>query len=189
MPYIVKENVWTHATDENIAKFLERHLLLGKKKSVLIVDDQTAEAAINRGAKGLWAKLNYDSRWLNLSIVVITHRVTGVSTAMRENLEHLILLDLGTRKQVKVVEEEFNFLPTKAEFLKLYQEEITNVPFGTIHINLIPPICIFKQCSDKPNAILLCAKVGRDAIRNSHRGRKRIFPDEHTETSTKRLRL
>jgi hypothetical protein len=187
--YIKKDLVWTHATDENITKLLTKHYELGKKKSLIVIDDQTAEAAINRGSKGLWAKMIYDLRWMNLSMLVMTHRISGVTVALRENLEHLIVLDLGNRKQLSVLEEEFNFMETKKEFVNLYRKEISNTEFGTLHFNLIPPICVYKQCRDNVNAILLCSKMGRSTVHNSAKRRNRDEDSDSTGPPRKRLRI
>jgi hypothetical protein len=146
---IPPENIFERATDKNIARMVIDHKEKGKPKTLVIIDDQSGEEGIHRNSKGVFPTLIFNSRWRNMSIIAMTHRVTAISPAFRDNCEHLILLNVGTRNQVNLVEKEFNPFRYRFQFLKLYNEQIANREFGSIHFDLRPPVSIYCQCELK----------------------------------------
>ena len=142
---IPKENRFKRLTTLSLAKIIRKHKKLGKPKTLIIIDDQSGEEALHKNCKGLFASLIFNARWKNISMLVMVHRVTAISPAFRDNLEHLILLNVGSRNQVGLTEKEFNILRYRFQFLRMYDKEIAKQNMGFIHFDLRAPASIYPQ--------------------------------------------
>lgn len=141
-----KDKIFGMATRENIVKLwaaLEKHKY--KRRSLLFIDDQSSEAAINKGSKGEFTWLIYNAVWANLSILALTHKPTAISPAFRENLEHVIIFEQSNNRLRETVEKEFNPMETKKMFKDLLIEHTEKVAHGAIHISQKPPATIYPQ--------------------------------------------
>ena len=96
------------------------------KKTLLILDDVSYDRQLNTGGKGMLSKLSYNARWLNLSIIVICHKVFNVGNSFRENLEHLILFRTVSPTELETIVKMFNFLKSDEKFKQLFHKIVTD---------------------------------------------------------------
>lgn len=147
-PFMHKDRIYAMASKTNIIDFwqkLEKEKF--KRRALLLIDDQSSESAINTGGKGPFAWLVFNAVWANLSILAVTHRPTAISSAMRENLEHVIIFEQSNNRLRESVEKEFNPLSTKKAFKELMVSTTERIPHGVLHISQKPPATIYPQCN------------------------------------------
>jgi len=77
-------------------------------RTLLIVDDCSAEKSTNRGRKGSYSKLANNARWLNLSIITITQNLSSISPSFRDNAEGLMLFHTLNQKEKEYIIQERN---------------------------------------------------------------------------------
>lgn len=120
--FVNKEDVFERATEATFA-LIEANCIKEKheKRILILIDDQSTEGHLHDLKHGTFNKLVFNAFHWDISIVVITHGVTCVSPAFREQLEHLIVFKTYNRKHMKILEEEFDLIPSvKNSFRKLY---------------------------------------------------------------------
>lgn len=120
--YVSGEQYTRSYTD--IKKKLQKQPKNQMKRTLLIIDDASAERSLNEGAKGDFSWLVYNSVWMNLSIVCITHKFSAVSPAMRENPEHVIVFTLLSTKEVEALTEQINVLGNKPLLKQVYDHAV-----------------------------------------------------------------
>lgn len=133
---------------------------IGKKiptKRLIVLDDVSYEKALNQGNKGALNGLCYNCVWWNITLLVICHKLVNVGAGMRENSEHLLLLNNQNMAEVKKVYDNFGIMPTKKDLEKLYGELIWEPiksgadehPF--IYVNFKEGGTVYNKFSEKLN--------------------------------------
>jgi hypothetical protein len=111
----------------NLAPILQRFInSLNGESCLLVLDDVSGERALNTGSSGPLSQIAYNAIWLNLSIVVVCHRISNVNSGIRENLEHLILFQTISDPEKKKLSEHFSVTSRKEDFLALYNTLVTD---------------------------------------------------------------
>lgn len=132
-PTFDKQDTWknVHAdmvfTDLSIGlKELDEYIENDNANSriLFVMDDVSFEGSLNAGAKGLLAKFAYNARWMNLTFVVICHKMSAVSNAVKENAEHLILFNTQTSSEISKMANTFDITGKPKDFLYLFQSYV-----------------------------------------------------------------
>lgn len=90
------------------------------QRTMLIIDDVSAEGSLNRGGKGDLAWLVYNAVWVNLTIICVAHKLSSITPALRENLEHLVVFTLLNPQEVKKLADEINITGDRQLMYTLY---------------------------------------------------------------------
>jgi hypothetical protein len=93
-------------------------------KTFIFVDDVTAESEFNDRGKGTFSKLIFNTRWINLSIMVCTHSVTAVTKAMRENSDYVFCFKTVRRVELETIWKEWLGHKSKNDFLEEYNKSM-----------------------------------------------------------------
>lgn len=142
---------------QSIRKKLQ--LVAKTQKTLLVLDDLSAEKSLNEGTKGDLSWMVYNSVWLNLSLLVITHRFTAVTPALRENLEHLIVFTLINTKELDRLAEEFNVTGDKSFMKELYttavvSKELQGETHSFLYVKLSSPPAFYRTFKYRLNVNL-----------------------------------
>ena len=76
------------------------------KKVLIVFDDMIADIEYNKNFKRIIKELFYRARKINVSIVFITQSYFRALKDARLNSTHYILIKIGTKKELKSIEEE-----------------------------------------------------------------------------------
>ena len=92
------------------------------KQSLIVLDDLSytnlfKSSKINSQLDRLYC----NGRKYLISCITICQKYTQLNTCCRENLSGAII-GMCTNKQLNIIEDDFNFLPTKKEFLNMVRE-------------------------------------------------------------------
>lgn len=126
-----------------------------RPKMLLILDDVSYERRLNEGNKGALNGLFYNAFWLDLSILVICHKISNVGSGMKENLENLILFQTINNSEVDKLAELYSVTGDKNDFKRLYREFVidpilarTNLhPF--LHFNWSNGVRVISNMTDE----------------------------------------
>ena len=105
------------------------------KQSLIVLDDLSytnlfKSSKINSQLDRLYC----NGRKYLISCITICQKYTQLNTCCRENLSGAII-GMCTNKQLNVIEDDFNFLPTKKEFINMVREH-TNGAHDFIIFNM-----------------------------------------------------
>ena len=100
-------------------------------KILLVFDDSISSKTF---ATRHFQQIVFNSRHLNISMIIVSQSYYSLQKSIRNNNSHLILFETGNVKELKTIYEENNNGLTFNEFLELYNESIS-VPFGFLTIN------------------------------------------------------
>lgn len=125
-----------------------------KVKTLLVMDDLSSEKSLNPGSKGSLSWLVYNAVWLNLSIIVIAHRLSSVTLAIRENLEHLFVFTLINVNEIKKLAQEFNITGDQELMKELYtlavaRPVINGDSHSFLYVRLSSPPAFFRTMDHK----------------------------------------
>ena len=118
------ENVMEHIYKELTERYSEA-IRDGVKPehSLVVFDDVSYTNAFSKSSKqSMVDKLFCNSRKFLVSVIVIQQKYTQLNTCARENLSALIL-GKSTNKQINLIEEDFNYLPSKKIFQDMIRRE------------------------------------------------------------------
>ena len=126
-------------------------------KRLLILDDVSYEKALNQGNKGALNALCYNCVWWNITLVVICHKLVNVGAGMRENSEHLVLLNNQNMQEVKKIYDSYGITKTQKELISLYNQLIWE-PIRTgedehpfIYVNFKEGGAVYNKFNEKLN--------------------------------------
>jgi hypothetical protein len=144
--YVDPSNVYKRITKKTIKSMIATQKELDYPRALIIIDDQSAEKSLNEGSKGSFARFCTNMRWYNSSIIALVHGLTAVSTTLRDNLDHLIMLYVGNNRQLKKAYDEFSPV-SKVIFNRIYKENIQNHEsgHGFVHWDFRPPVTYYPQ--------------------------------------------
>jgi hypothetical protein len=84
----------------------------------------------------MMSKVFQNGRKFNISIIILSQKYSSIATSIRENCSAMITF-ASTNKQMELMETDFNYLPTKQEFYKIFRKATQNkYDFLFININL-----------------------------------------------------
>lgn len=140
-------------TDEHIRKIL---ILQSKerKPTLIILDDQTGIAALNVRGKGHFAQMCCNSVWLDLSIVVVCHRIRSVDLNFRENVDDVINFHSHRKDELTILNNEFysDFNKNHLENILFEKVKEHNFLYRHMHgkmecyLNFKEPVAPFGEC-------------------------------------------
>jgi len=78
------------------------------EKTLLLVDDSSGEHSTNQGRKGALATLGNTSRWMNLSVIIMTQNLSSISASFRDNAEAIIMFQTMKKAEFKYLADERN---------------------------------------------------------------------------------
>lgn len=90
------------------------------------LDDVSFDYMLNTGSRGKLAALTYNAVWRNLTLCVVAHKVTTVTLALRENVEHLILFKTINHTELKTIAQAFSITGEPKHFKRLYDAIISH---------------------------------------------------------------
>jgi hypothetical protein len=122
----------------------------GYPPSLLVIDDVSAEKSLNQGTKGGLNWLIYNAVWINLSIIVIAHKLSSVSSGLKENLEHVLFFTTTRPKEVKAIAEEFNITGDVKSMRLLYEHAVSSPmrsgdPHSFLYVDMGSPPRYFRK--------------------------------------------
>lgn len=103
--------MWSNNLDlEEVLEFVKKKQSNGEEsaRSLLIMDDCAGLSEMNTGRLGSLPALANKSRWMNLSIIIVTQNMTSITPAFRENAEAYILFQTMNRNERKQFLQERN---------------------------------------------------------------------------------
>lgn len=100
---------------------------------LVILDDCSYSGDLKSKIHGVISKLFCNGRHLLCSTIITSQKWSDVSTTVRENCTFAITFSC-TDKQLDLITEDYNILPSKKEFKKLFRE-ITAEPYSFMMIN------------------------------------------------------
>lgn len=92
----------------------------------IVLDDVSGERALNEGSRGPLNQIAYNAVWLNISLVVICHRISNVGSGVRENVEHLLLFQTISEDQIKALADNYSITGVKKDFIFVYKTLVTD---------------------------------------------------------------
>jgi hypothetical protein len=94
------------------------------KHSLIILDDvsYTGRLAAVGAKDDPLLRVAMNSRKYLCSLLVTAQKYSQLATALRENLSSA-MIGQSTNKQIQLIENDFNFLPTKKEFVDLFRQQ------------------------------------------------------------------
>tara|TARA_R110000803_G_scaffold32696_3_gene71884 strand:- start:1457 stop:2200 length:744 start_codon:yes stop_codon:yes gene_type:complete len=92
------------------------------KNKLIIFDDCGYSGSLRSYCKGnIVEKLISNGRHLNLSQIYTSQRFSQCSTCLRSNITGAILFSTSM-KELELIAEDFNYMTTKKEFIKIFRE-------------------------------------------------------------------
>ena len=92
-----------------------------RTKTVIIVDDQGSEKAINHGQKGALVKLITTSRHLDVSSILLLQGIVMAGTGVRANLDHVFFFKSHVASERETFASEFNDIGSKRLMMAWYE--------------------------------------------------------------------
>lgn len=100
------------------------------EKTLLLIDDSSAEHSTNQGRKGGLAMLGNTARWMNLSVIIMTQNLTSISPSFRENAEGIIMFQTLKKNEFKYLSDERNpYMGADDETMKRVYRMATMQPY------------------------------------------------------------
>jgi hypothetical protein len=110
----------------NFVEFIQKYINEQNGDPILVIlDDVSYDKVLNQGSKGPLNYISYNAVWINVSYLVICHRLTNIGSGMRENLEHLVLFQTINNKEVENLAETYSITGDKKEFMQIYRELVS----------------------------------------------------------------
>lgn len=98
-----------------------------KTKRLIVLDDVTHEKSLKQASgKGTLAKLCYNAAHWNISLLVITHSIQAISSALKGNCEFLFLFNITRREEIEEVYNAYGIAKSKKQAELLFDQEIWN---------------------------------------------------------------
>ena len=91
-----------------------------KKRILLIIDDVSHEKKLNEGSKGTLSSIAYNAVWYNMSVICVCHKLSNISPAFRENVEHLIIFQMIDCDELDKIAKSFSITGNKKDFIYIY---------------------------------------------------------------------
>jgi hypothetical protein len=128
--------VYKHANEETLANIYKKceRVHADGEKSLLILDDVSAEDTTNRGRKGSLANLSNNARWIGLSMIIITQSMPSITPAFRDNAEAVMVFHTLKRAERQYLLDERNPFQNKETMQRVLQEAF---PRGEPHAMLL----------------------------------------------------
>ena len=121
-----------------------------EKKVLIVFDDMIADIMRSEKFKAIVKELFVRCRKLNISIVFITQFYFRTPKDARLNSTHYILMEIGNKKELKIIVEENSGHLDFKEFLKIYNY-CTREPYSFMMVDTRPNARItFKKNFDEP---------------------------------------
>tara|TARA_B110000285_G_scaffold186867_1_gene212402 strand:- start:268 stop:618 length:351 start_codon:yes stop_codon:yes gene_type:complete len=83
------------------------------------MDDLAYTSALKKGK--VMNRILMNGRHINLSVIICTQKVSLLSTGIRSNISGAILFKTNL-SEVETIENSFNYLDSKKQFIKMYHE-------------------------------------------------------------------
>tara|TARA_R110001632_G_scaffold59568_3_gene144759 strand:- start:1692 stop:2405 length:714 start_codon:yes stop_codon:yes gene_type:complete len=95
----------------------------GKKpaNSLIVIDDVAFSGGLKEKMNGTLSRIFCNGRHINLSVIVTAQKHSQLSTTMRANASGAILFS-NSMNEVEAMAQDFNYLESKKEFVKLFRE-------------------------------------------------------------------
>lgn len=104
--YVTK--IYKEPSESLFQKIIKKQSKPDPDRTLLIIDDCAAERETNMGRKGGLAHIANNSRWWNLSVIVISQSFASVTPALRDNAEAVMLFATLNVKEKNYMIEERN---------------------------------------------------------------------------------
>jgi hypothetical protein len=119
---------------------------LSPVRTLLIVDDCSADGSTNKGRKGAFSRLANNARWLNLSMIVISQNMSSISPAFRDNAEGLMLFHTMNKKERQYILDERNPFPKNSSAMESILDSAITEPFDFyFQVNSVQGVFHFKR--------------------------------------------
>jgi hypothetical protein len=90
--------------------------------SLIVIDDVAFSGGLKESErKGTLSRIFCNGRHINLSVIVTAQKHSQLSTTMRSNASGAILFN-NSMNEVEAMAQDFNYLDSKKEFVKLFRE-------------------------------------------------------------------
>jgi len=90
--------------------------------SLIVIDDVAFSGGLKESErKGTLSRIFCNGRHINLSVIVTAQKHSQLSTTMRSNASGAILFN-NSMNEVEAMAQDFNYLDSKKEFIKLFRE-------------------------------------------------------------------
>ena len=114
-----------------------------KKKpenKLFIIDDMFFSNRFRSDATkdSMLSKIFMNGRKFNVSIAILAQKYSSISTGIRENANSIITFG-ATNKQLDLIEADWNYLPSKSDFYKVFRKATEN-PYDFLFININLPL-------------------------------------------------
>ena len=125
---IPSENIFNRFDEEEMNELYnvleedaETDLKTGSKitRKIIIMDDLAYTSALKKGK--VMNRILMNGRHINLSVIICTQKVSLLSTGIRSNISGAILFKTNL-SEVETIENSFNYLDSKKQFIKMYHE-------------------------------------------------------------------
>ena len=114
-------------------KFIEEKEDKNIQNRIIIFDDVGYSGSLKNKNFGIITKLVANARHVNLSQIYTAQRFSMVSTNLRSNLTGACL-GATSMKELELIENDFNYLNSKKEFIKMFRE-YTSEPRSFLCVN------------------------------------------------------
>ena len=104
-------------------------------KILLVLDDCISAKVLKSRA---FRQLVFNSRHVNISMIIISQSYYQLDKSIRNNNSHLILFESGNKKEIQSIYEENNSGLSFDEFFQIYRECV-DAPFGFLVVNYQNP--------------------------------------------------
>jgi hypothetical protein len=88
---------------------------------LIIFDDVAYSGNLKNKTAGIVSKIVMNGRHAMISSIFTSQKYSLISTGVRTNLTGAIFFGTN-KKEMELIEADFNFLPTKAEFFEMFME-------------------------------------------------------------------
>lgn len=121
----------------------------GKKppNSLIVIDDVAFSGGLKEKMNGTLSRIFCNGRHINLSVIVTAQKHSQLSTTMRANASGAILFS-NSMNEVEAMAQDFNYLDSKKEFVKLFRE--TTKKRNSFLVVNFSEDCIYQDSEFKP---------------------------------------
>ena len=89
-------------------------------QSIIILDDVAFSGSLKKKVDGIVSRIACNGRHICLSMICTAQKYTQLSTVLRVNCTSAVLF-ANTQKESELMSEDFNYMPDKRDFMKMYR--------------------------------------------------------------------
>lgn len=116
----------------------ERSKRKQKVEVLFIFDDMIADNVMNSHKTQVLDAIAATGRHFDVSAVVIFQKFMKFTPIVRENATNIVIFEQKNSTALEVIADEYKGALTKKQFIKIYQEAVSE-PYSFLHINLQIP--------------------------------------------------